>query len=95
MAEECAIPYYEGGTQILFPVVDASLVLRYSEYKSPDFIAMNNHERWNSPTIASWFDTGIPDPRARLVYDNGLTGEVAIRIYNWSPAHNGIVVLQQ
>jgi hypothetical protein len=34
----------------------------------------------------------MPDPRARLVYyGNGLTGEEAIRIYKWSPAHAGIV----
>jgi 4-amino-4-deoxy-L-arabinose transferase-like glycosyltransferase len=95
MADACAFPYYADGTQILFPVADAGLVLRYIEHKSPDFIVMYNHERWASPAIASWFDTGIPDPRARLVYDNGLTGEVAIRIYKWSPARTGIVVLQK
>jgi hypothetical protein len=36
-------PCYEGGTQILFPVADASLVFRYIEHKSPDFIVMYNH----------------------------------------------------
>jgi hypothetical protein len=95
MADACAFPYYAGGTQILFPVASAGLVLRYIEHKSPDFIVMYNHERWASPAIASWFDTGIPDPRAQLVYDNGLTGEVAIRIYKWAPARTGIVVLQK
>jgi 4-amino-4-deoxy-L-arabinose transferase-like glycosyltransferase len=84
MADASAFPYYAGGTQILFPVADAAAVLRYIERKNPDFVVMYTHERWASRTIASWFDDGIPDPRAQLVYDNGLKGEVAIRIYKWS-----------
>ena len=85
MTDACAFPCNEGGTQILFPVADAGLVLRYIEYKTPDFNVMYNHERWNSPTTASRFDTGTPDPRAQFVYEIGLTGERAIRICKWSP----------
>jgi hypothetical protein len=60
MADACAFPYYEGAAQILLPAADASLVLRYIEHDSPDFIVMCNHELWNSPTTASWFDPGNP-----------------------------------
>ena len=87
MADACALPYYAGGTQIVFPVAEAALVLRYIEHKNPDFIVMYTHERSASRSIASWFDEGIPDPRAQLIYDNGLKGELAIRIYKWSKTH--------
>jgi 4-amino-4-deoxy-L-arabinose transferase-like glycosyltransferase len=86
MADASAFPYYAGGTQILFPVADAAVILRYIEHKNPDFIVMYTHERWASRSIASWFDEGIPDPRAQLIYDNGLKGDLAIRIYEWSRA---------
>jgi 4-amino-4-deoxy-L-arabinose transferase-like glycosyltransferase len=84
MADASAFVYYADGTQILFPVADAGLVLRYIALKHPDFIVMYYHERWGSRSIATWFDNGIPDPRAHLIYDNMRSGEVGVRIYRWS-----------
>jgi len=49
------------------PAADASLPSRYIEHNSLYFIVMYNHKRSGSPTIASWFDSGIrPEGTAGL-----------------------------
>ena len=35
------------------------------------------------PYTAQWFEGGIPDSRAALVYDEDATGGNRIRIYRW------------
>ena len=36
-----------------------------------------------TPYSAAWFDQGIPDPRAELIYDEGTPAGERIKIYRW------------
>jgi hypothetical protein len=35
------------------------------------------------PYLAKWFDEGIPDKRAELIYDVAGSHRVRIKIYHW------------
>jgi len=45
------------------------------------------------PMVGEWLAHGIPDPRARLVYDKTSAPGVRVAIYKWSPELNPTVNL--
>jgi hypothetical protein len=57
--------------------------LRYIAKKKPDFIVLLEDTKLSRPFLAKWFDEGIPDKRAELIYDVAGSHRVRIKIYHW------------
>jgi 4-amino-4-deoxy-L-arabinose transferase-like glycosyltransferase len=77
------VPYYAKGTLIAFPCGDPDVTLQYLARRRVDFVVLESAEAQVLPTIGEWIEHGIPDPRARLVYDKTSTAGVRVVIYQW------------
>jgi 4-amino-4-deoxy-L-arabinose transferase-like glycosyltransferase len=76
------VPYYADGVYLSLPWAESSVALRYIHQKDPNFIVINEFD-YSRPYLVEWFDRGIPDPRAKLMYDNG-PSKARLRIYWWT-----------
>ena len=51
--------------------------------KKPAYIVLHSVGKSDLPYTAQWFDEGIPDRRATLVYSEGTAPAEQIKIYKW------------
>jgi len=78
------VAYYAGGDMIYLPYATSDLALRYIAKRQPSFIVLHSGTNPLSlPYANQWFDSGIPDRRAVLVYDRGTPPQERIEIYRW------------
>jgi hypothetical protein len=70
------------------PFASSDPALRYIAKKKPDFIVLLEDTKLSRPYLAKWFDEGIPDKRAELIYDVGDSHHVRIKIYRWKSTFN-------
>ncbi len=75
--------YYAGGKLMFLPFASSDLALRYISKKNPDFIVVPELSKKSRPYLTQWFDQGIPDHRAELIYDEGDSHHERIKIYRW------------
>ena len=80
---EGRVAYYADATIIIFPYADSATVLRYLESKNVDYIVLDSLNIRNMPTMGEWFNKGVPDPRAHLVFESGLGTKDEIKIFRW------------
>jgi 4-amino-4-deoxy-L-arabinose transferase-like glycosyltransferase len=85
-AIEGRVAYYADTTLIIFPYADSPTVLRYLESKPVDYIVLDSQNIRSNPTFGQWYENGIPDHRARLVFESTQGTEDHLRIYSWNPA---------
>jgi 4-amino-4-deoxy-L-arabinose transferase-like glycosyltransferase len=79
-----AVPaYYAGATLMYLPFASSDLALQYIAKKKPDFIVVLEGPKRSLPYLTQWFDQGIPDQRAELIYDQADRGE-RVKIYRWA-----------
>jgi hypothetical protein len=84
MGSELQIPFYAGGNLIYLPYANSELALRYVAKRKPDFIVLSSRDRANQlPYASRWFDEGVPDRRAHLVYSEGTPAGEQIKIFRW------------
>lgn len=83
---EPMIAFYAEGTLLTLPYADSATCLRYIESKTPDFIVLKDRNPAVRPFLAGWLRDGIPDPRAKLIYESGDTPGTRLRIYAWRRA---------
>jgi 4-amino-4-deoxy-L-arabinose transferase-like glycosyltransferase len=77
---EDEVIFYAGGTKYNFPYADSGLALQYVRHKEPDFIVLTERLGPSAPYHRDWFDHGIPDPAARLIFR---TVDHQVTIYEW------------
>jgi 4-amino-4-deoxy-L-arabinose transferase-like glycosyltransferase len=76
------VAYYAGADQWLYPYADGSLALRYIRAKHPDYLVIEPGTGNSTPYLAEWIQNGIPDPQAKLIYeDDSPIGKTII--YQW------------
>jgi 4-amino-4-deoxy-L-arabinose transferase-like glycosyltransferase len=80
---EGRVAYYADATIIIFPYTDSATALRYLESKNVDYIVLDSLNIRNMPTMGEWFAKGVPDPRARLVFESRQGTKDEIKIYRW------------
>jgi 4-amino-4-deoxy-L-arabinose transferase-like glycosyltransferase len=80
---EGRVAYYADATIIIFPYADSATAVRYLESKNVDYIVLDSLNIRNMPTMGEWFNRGVPDPRAHLVFDSGQGTKDEIKIYRW------------
>lgn len=80
---EGRVAYYADATIIVFPYADSATVLRYMESQNVDYIVLDSLNVRTMPTIGEWFNKGVPDPRAHLVFESGQGTRDQIKIYRW------------
>lgn len=76
--------YYAGGNLMYLPFCNSDVALRYIVKKKPDVIVLLENSKHSLPYLAQWFDNGIPDKRAELIYDQGGNNNERIKIYRWN-----------
>jgi 4-amino-4-deoxy-L-arabinose transferase-like glycosyltransferase len=79
------VAFYAGADLSLLPFTDADRALQYVARRGPDFVVLGSRSIGQRPYTRRWFDEGIPDGRAALVYDAGEPDGERIKIYRWSP----------
>jgi 4-amino-4-deoxy-L-arabinose transferase-like glycosyltransferase len=85
------VGFYAGAHVAYLPFAEADVALRYIEKRRPDYIVLLGGQLGSLPYTKKWFQEGIPDDRAVLVYDEGSaayydTGTSSterIKIYHW------------
>jgi 4-amino-4-deoxy-L-arabinose transferase-like glycosyltransferase len=78
------VAYYAGADMIYLPRATSDLALRYIAARQPSFIVLHSGTTEGALAYAPrWFDSGIPDKRAILVYDQGAPPQERIKIYRW------------
>jgi hypothetical protein len=83
--DESLIPaYYAGAGLMYLPFASSEVALRYISLKKPDFIVLLEYRKKSRPYLAQWFDEGIPDQRAELIYDQVVPHRERIKIYRWN-----------
>jgi hypothetical protein len=85
-AIEGRVAYYANTTLIIFPYADSGTVLHYLEAKPVDYIVLDSQNVRSNPTFGQWYENGIPDRRARLVFESTEGTEDHVRIYSWNSA---------
>jgi len=75
--------YYAQGTLIGLPYAASAQALRYIDSKNADFILLDAQYVGHFPAVADWIKNGIPDKRARLIYELGTDPTRKIQIYRW------------
>jgi len=82
--DESLIPaYYAGAALMYLPFATSDVALRYISEKKPDFIVLLEYRKRSRPYLAQWFDDGIPDQRAELIYDQVVPHREGVKIYRW------------
>jgi len=93
---EGRVAYYADAAIIIFPYADSAETLRYLESKQIDYIELDNWSMRNFPTLNDWFTNGIPDSRARLVFQSRQGSKDQIKIYRWDEKGTpGVLVSSQ
>src|SRR4030042_6672612 len=83
--------YYAGGAVVYLPFATSEVALRYISSKKPDFIVLLEYSQEARPYLKQWFASGIPDERARLIYEVADPQHEGIKIYRWEPGKSGLV----
>jgi len=79
------LAYYADAYQLIFPYADSELALRYIHRMNPDFIVIEQpSSEAQMPYLAGWAKQGIPDSRAKLIYEAGTPQSGRVQIYSWS-----------
>jgi 4-amino-4-deoxy-L-arabinose transferase-like glycosyltransferase len=89
---EGRVAYYADATIIIFPYADSATALRYLESKNVDYIVLDSLNIRNMPTMGEWFNKGVPDPRAHLVFESGQGTKDQIKIYRWDGSRTARVL---
>ncbi len=79
-----AIPYYAGAVWVPFPYADSSLALKYIALKKPDFVVLTALRGLGYPYMENWISHGIPDSRAKLIYESPNGAGEQVFVYSWS-----------
>ncbi len=80
------VAYHARANLIFLPYGDSDLALRYIAKRKPDYLILTGGSKATLPYTTRWFDSGIPDERATLVYDQGSAPNERIKIYRWVDA---------
>jgi 4-amino-4-deoxy-L-arabinose transferase-like glycosyltransferase len=89
MAVSNEVSYYAGGQALVFPYAPAPLAVDYVHAKDPDFLVLTRKAMQSRPYYREWFEHGIPDPAARLVYRAGPATDPEVLVYEWTKAVTG------
>ncbi len=83
LSEAAVFPLYSGGFQVLFPSAPPETVLRYLHSENPDFVVLGNSPVRFAPYLKEWYDHGIPDAQAHLIYAAEDPQGEGLRVYSW------------
>jgi hypothetical protein len=85
MDASAVVASHAAASHVLFPDTDASLALKYIEERKVDFLVLREAWPWPSPAAywRDWFENGIPDRRAELIYSSR-NGREKLVIYKWN-----------
>jgi 4-amino-4-deoxy-L-arabinose transferase-like glycosyltransferase len=84
MSIRIEVPYYARGSLLPFPYAPGAQVLEYVHVKGPDFLVLTSAPASVGPYIQEWFEHGIPDSAAHLIYRTGGSGDYDVVIYEWT-----------
>jgi hypothetical protein len=77
--------FYAGASFVPFPPVDGPAAIAAIESANVNFIVVRSTGIEDRPYLKDWFEHGIPDRRARLIYNAQTSGHQRLVIYRWTP----------
>ena len=77
--------FYGGASFVPFPPGDAQAAIAAVESANVNFIVVRSTGIEDRPYLKDWFDRGIPDRRARVIYNDQASGHRKLVIYRWAP----------
>lgn len=86
MGDSLIPAYYAKADFTYLPFASSNVSLRYISEKRPDFIVLLEFSKQSCPYLTEWFDHGIPDRRAELIYDQTGRHHERVKIYQWKNA---------
>jgi len=79
------LPFHAFAAWVPFPYTNPELAIKYIDKQKVDFIVFRQSAPAEVSYWQKWFERGIPDPRAKLIYNtDGPRGRILI--YEWSHA---------
>lgn len=84
MSVPIEVPYYARGSLLPFPYAPGLQALEYVHVKGPDFLVLTSAPASVGPYIHEWYENGIPDSAAHLIYRTGGSGDYDVVIYEWT-----------
>jgi hypothetical protein len=84
MSVPIEVPYYARGSLLPFPYAPATRALEYVHVKGPDFLVLTSAPASVGPYLQDWFEHGIPDSAAHVIYRTGRSGDYEVVIYEWA-----------
>jgi 4-amino-4-deoxy-L-arabinose transferase-like glycosyltransferase len=81
--------YYAKGIWFMLPWAPSDdAALRYMRGQRPDFIVLDLDDAIERPYITAWMKSGVPDPRARVVYTVAEGGTPTVEVVRLNGAGN-------
>jgi 4-amino-4-deoxy-L-arabinose transferase-like glycosyltransferase len=76
--------YADAAYYNLLPYSESARALEYVRQKNPDYIVLRSWERVWAPYVQQWLDDGIPDERAKPVFEALSASGVFVRVWKWT-----------
>jgi len=84
MDTSTVLAFHAGASFVSFPYSDSSLALKYIEKKGVNFIILREESLSRTLYMKDWFESGIPDRRAQLIYNTKVPQHGRILMYKWN-----------
>jgi hypothetical protein len=75
------LSFHADAAHVWLPYCDGNVALRYLEKEQVDYVVLRTSMLDRAPYSRDWFENGLPDPRARAVYDADLGAGERLKIY--------------
>jgi 4-amino-4-deoxy-L-arabinose transferase-like glycosyltransferase len=85
------LAFHATATFVPFPYADSDVAIRYLEKRRVNFVVLSDHNESLSsrPYLKAWMESGVPSPRAKLIYSVTDEGAGRIKIYDVRGVPNG------
>jgi hypothetical protein len=79
--------FYSGGTWWMLPYApDDATALRYLQNVDPAYLVLDSDDAAERPYVRHWLASGVPDPRAKVVFRSGGADGPEIAVVRWATA---------
>jgi 4-amino-4-deoxy-L-arabinose transferase-like glycosyltransferase len=83
------LAFHAVATFVPFPYSDSDVAIRYMDKRNVNFIVLSDYDDLSSrPYLKKWMEKGIPNSRAKLIYNANDEGRGRILIYKWNAANS-------
>lgn len=83
------IAFHADARYLPFPYADSALAMRYLRQRKADYVILREMMMRDRPYFADWWENGLPDPGAELVYRTRAPYWGEVRVYRLKHGNGG------